>query len=127
MSNELLNTEKNFEIDVNSVKSVEQVAGKNLPYISLKDNAELDGMNICIIGATIKESRDKSYKSDWYAEILCMIYPDGVKPTRDEHGRVLATGAGNVFQRVEVLLSKPENPFPVVGKLRRAGDAWILD
>ena len=107
--------------DMSEVKEVSKVAGSNPRGVNLRDHPEFDGLNFICVGGRITRNAE----GDSFIIATGFIYPDGVKPTLEDHAVTLVTGSGNVFERIVIAMQ--EVAFPIKGKLRRAGRAWFLD
>lgn len=107
--------------DMQTVNTVQQVAGKNPLGVNLKDHPEFDGQKFMCVRARITSSAE----GNQFIIATGFVFPEGVKPTVEDHAVTLITGAGNVFERVVIAME--QNAFPIVGKFRRGGRAWFLD
>lgn len=106
--------------DMKTVTAVQDVAGKNPPGVNLRDHPEYHGQNfICT------KARIASGESGEYIIATGFVFPDGIKPTAENHAVTLITGSDNVYSRIVAAMEK--NAFPIMGKLRRASRAWFLD
>ena len=104
--------------DMATVSSINTVAGKNQRGMNLRDHAELDGLNILIVGARLAEGEQSTY-----VVMRCYVYA-GDKPQADNLA-VIVTGSENIVERLAVCIES--NAFPVLGKLRKGGRAWFID
>lgn len=109
------------------ITQVSDVSGKNPEYSSLKDHAEWNGFKILVISAEIKAGTIPDQVTGEikdYCLMVAAIYPPSREPEQSDV-RVVATGAGNVFQRVKDAIL--EKQLPVEGTLRKSGRAWFVD
>lgn len=112
--------------DKKTVNTVKDVAGKNPVLKNLRDHPEFDGQNIIITSV-------RQAVGDMGAYVLCtsIVYPDSVDPYKlsaeelEDYGCIISTGSENFVDRVLTAVSS--DSLPMIGRLRRASRAWLLD
>jgi hypothetical protein len=100
-------------------RRVSELAGVQVPHINLKDSPELDGQEIAIVFVAIAAGEFGEY-----CKIGAFLVDNGeARP----NPVVIMTGAENVLNRALAVQDYASMETPVLGVLKRAGDAWLLD
>lgn len=107
-----------------SVTKVEQVSGKNLPKVNLKDNADASGKILIATKAVLNTEGSPEYGARPFVIITGFLFPPS-REAQPEDACVVVTGASNVYERMADALNA--KAFPVQGVLRKSGRAWFLD
>lgn len=117
------------QFDPRTARKVEDLAGKLPPWMNLKDHPDLDGVSIAIIGVQfMPRNPDFADKNSGeirdYVRLACFILDGEGKAVSPA---VIYTGAEQVVSRVMTVAPEIKPETPVVGTLRAAGRAWLLE
>lgn len=105
--------------DPTRARKLSNVAGELPPVYNLRDHPEFDGQDILIVGVRLSQGGEFGD----YVKIACYPLEDG-KPTRPV---VIMTGSANVVDRAMTIAEEVSSDNPIIGKLRSAGRAWLLE
>ena len=105
---------------VDNAKTFQDVLGPRPEYVNLKDNPSFNGTRIAICNV--------KFSSGEYGDFCFLgsliLEGDTDKPIK---AVVIITGAVDVFARVAMVSNIINQGTPMIGTLRQAGRAWVLD
>lgn len=110
--------------DLSQARTAEDVTGKNIEFINLKDHKEMDGKKVAIIHVTVKEGSGEFEDKKPYVILGVWLLDDNDKPVEP---KVIMTGAENVLARVLTAERLINDGTPIIGTFRNHGRAWALD
>lgn len=106
--------------DMKNARTIAGTVGKLPRWINLKDHAELNGATLAIIRVILVTGGEYGD----YVRIVCYLLDKDGKP--DEQ-LVIYTGAENVLERALSIAELCGPDAPYLGRLKSAGNAWLLE
>jgi hypothetical protein len=114
---------------IQNAKTTTEVLGDMPVWMNLKDNMQLDGQKIAIIGAEIAHGTIPSASGELsdYCRIAAFMVRDGqiAEPV------VIQTGAGDIVEKMRVMMetngASPDAPMLATLRLSSGRVAWLLE
>jgi hypothetical protein len=110
--------------DLSHARTAEEVAGKNIQFINLKDHEEMNGKKVAIVHVEVKEGGGEFANKPYVVLGVWLLDDNDNTPLEP---KVIMTGAENVLARVLAAEEVINEGTPVIGTFRSHGRAWSLD